>query len=65
MKGILDKISDWIAAKPYRYWVVQWLLNCVTFFAAYVTVAFVFKAISWPTSPLRRAFLYIPPNPLI
>ena len=46
MKDILDKISDWIAAKPYRYWVVQWMLNCVTFFAACVTVAFVFNAIS-------------------
>lgn len=46
MKDILDKISDWIVAKPYRYYVVQWLLNCVTFFAACVTVAFIFKALS-------------------
>lgn len=46
MISILDKISDWIAAKPYRYLVVQWLLNCVMFFAACVTVAFIFKAIS-------------------
>lgn len=46
MKDILDKISGWIVVKPYRYWVMQWLLNCVTFFAACVTVAFIFKAIS-------------------
>lgn len=45
MKDILDKISDWIAAKPDLYWVVHWLLNCVTFFTACVTVAFIFKAI--------------------
>lgn len=46
MKNILDKISDWITAKPYRYWAVRWLLNCVAFFIACVTIALNMKAIS-------------------
>lgn len=43
---LLDKIADWIVAKPYRYWIAHWLLNVIIFFSACVTVAGLFVLIT-------------------
>lgn len=36
---LLDKIGDWIVAKPYRYWITQWVLYSLVFLSACFTVA--------------------------
>lgn len=41
---LLDKIADWVVAKPYRYWIIQWLLYTVVFLCACFTVAMMFTA---------------------
>lgn len=43
---ILNKIGDWIVAKPYRYVIVQWLLYTILFFASTTTVAVIFALIT-------------------
>lgn len=42
----LDKIGDWIVAKPYRYYIAQWLLNTIVFMCACFTVACFFAIIT-------------------
>lgn len=38
----LTKIADWIVAKNYRYWIVQWFLYSVAFIGfAFCTSAFI------------------------
>lgn len=39
---LLNAVADWIVAKPYRYWITQWLLYTVVFLAACTTVASIF-----------------------
>ncbi len=39
MMKLIDKIGDWIVAKPYRYWITQYILYVVLFLAACFTVA--------------------------
>lgn len=38
----INKIADWIVAKPHRYWISQYLLQTVVFFCACLTVAIFF-----------------------
>lgn len=43
---LLDKIGDWIVAKPYRYWIAMWILYTGLFLSSCFTVAILFVAIT-------------------
>lgn len=39
MMNLINKIGDWIVAKPYRYWAAQYIMYVVLFMAASFTVS--------------------------
>ena len=42
---LLNKIGDWIVAKPYRYWLAMWVLYTGLFLCSSFTVAIILAAI--------------------
>lgn len=38
----LNKFTDWVVEKEYRYWIVQYILYVIVFLCACITVASIF-----------------------
>lgn len=43
---LLSKTGDWIVAKPYRYWVTQWILYTLVFLSSTFAVACFFALLT-------------------